>query len=249
MLICPHTGRSDIGKTVVPGVGSFLGTGGLGSFGLFLDHVGSYVLIRLVKLSEIQREVEEIIGNSELDGAAFRREMEAPVGFRDDDEAPAGVVDLKKLAGGDGDLTPRGDDRNDVWKHAVRRPAKAADEASDAGSTTLRPPDLRVCYIDMDDTGTRYKEWRKVILESKTLTYADVPLEGLLSALNWCRRTHTHTHIALVGTRDFGLPSLLGPRASTLQTGSTTSFRHSSMRCTTAGPTTNTTSAARSASR
>ena len=122
MLICPHTGRSDIGKTVVPGVGSFLGTGGLGSFGLFLDHVGSYVPIRLVKLSEIQREVEEIIGNSEPDGAAV------PVGFRDDDEAPAGLVDLKKLAGGDGDLTPRGDDRNDGWKHAVRRPEKAADK-------------------------------------------------------------------------------------------------------------------------
>ena len=32
MRIYPHTGRSDIGKTVVPGVGSFLGTGGLGSF-------------------------------------------------------------------------------------------------------------------------------------------------------------------------------------------------------------------------
>ena len=78
-----------------------MGTGGLEGFGLFLDHVGSYIRIRLVKLSEIQREVEEILGNSELDGAAVL------VGFRDDDEAPAGVVDLKKLAGGDGDLTPR----------------------------------------------------------------------------------------------------------------------------------------------
>ena len=96
MLIYPHTGRSDIGKTVVPGVGSFLGTGGLGSVGLFLDHVGSYVPICLVKLSEIQREVEEILGNSELDGSAV------PVGFRDADEVPAStdgagglVVDLK----------------------------------------------------------------------------------------------------------------------------------------------------------
>ena len=103
-----------------------------------MDHVGSYVPIRLVKLSEIQREVEEILGNSELDGAAV------PVGFRNADDVPAGtdgsgglVVDLKKLAGGDGDTTPRGDDRGDVWKHAVRRPEKAADEASDAGSTTL----------------------------------------------------------------------------------------------------------------
>ena len=167
----------------------FLNWGG-GDCSLFLDHVGSYVPIRLVKLSEIQREVEEIIGNSDLDGAAFSQEMEAPVGFRDNDDAPANVVDLKKLAGADGDATPRGDDRNDVWKHAVRRPEKAEDEASDAGSATPRPPDLRVCYIDMDDTGTRYKEWRKVILESKTVTYADVPLDGPLSALNWCRHTH-----------------------------------------------------------
>ena len=144
MLIYPHTGRSDIGKSVVPGVGSFLGTGWLGSFGLFLDHVGSYVPIRLVKLSEIQRDVEEIIGTSGIDGVAFREEMAAPVGFRDDDDAPANVADLKKLAGADGDVTPRGDDRNDVWKHAVRGPEKAADEASEAVSTTLRPPDLRV---------------------------------------------------------------------------------------------------------
>ena len=62
--------------------------------------------------------------------------------------------------------------------------------ASDAGSEALRPSDLRVLFIDLDDTETRYKEWRKVILESKTVTYADVPLEGPLSALSWCRHTH-----------------------------------------------------------
>ena len=118
---------------------------------------------------------------------AFEMPMRLPAGT---DRAGGLVVDLKKLAGGDGDTTPRGDDRGDVWKHAVRRPEKAADEASEAGSNTLRPPDLRVCYIDMDDTGTRYKVWRKVILESKTVTYADVPLDGPLSALSWCRHTH-----------------------------------------------------------
>ena len=59
---------------------------------------------------------------------------------------------------------------------------------------SLRPPDLRVLYVNTDDTDTRYEEWRKVILESKTITYEDVPLEGPLSVLNWFRQTHTHTH-------------------------------------------------------
>ena len=192
MIIYPHTHRSDIGKTVVPGPGSFLGNGGLGSFGLYLSSAGKFVPVRLVKLADIPREVADILGNEDLDGSAV------PVGFRDSDGAPGGteddmrkswgpVVDLKKLAGAaDGDVTPR----DDVWRHAVRRPEKGDGDASEAGSTNLRPPDLRVLYIDMDDTGMKYKELRKVILESKTLTYAGVPLEGPLSALNCCRHTH-----------------------------------------------------------
>ena len=62
MIIYPHTHRSDIGKTVVPGPGSFLGNGGLGSVGLYLSSAGKFCPVRLVKLGDIPREVADILG-------------------------------------------------------------------------------------------------------------------------------------------------------------------------------------------
>ena len=97
------------------------------------------------------------------------------------------MIDLKQLAA-EPDCAGGSPTQDRVWQHAVGPGAK--DDASVVGSDSFRPADLRVLYVDNDDTGTRNKDWRNVILESKTVTYADVPLDGPLSALNWCRHTH-----------------------------------------------------------
>ena len=182
-IVYSPAGVKEIGKTVVPGPGSYISGAGTGSMGLYLDHRGRYLPVRLLQLGDIQAEVERLVGNRLMDGE------QVPVGFGDNSDdilgrglaaAQPAEVEPDAAAG-----SPKGEK---VWKHALR-PA-VGEEGSEAGSDSLRPPDLRVLYVDSDDTGTRYKEWRKVILESKTVSYADVPLEGPLSALNWCRHTH-----------------------------------------------------------
>jgi hypothetical protein len=201
MWICvyPRSSTDDIGKEVVPGPGSVITDRVGGRFGLFLDPSGEYVPMKLVKNGAAADEVRKFgipwypaARDDGVDGAPV------PVGFRDDDEPVRGsgppVVDLRRLAGEEPDAAAGGRDGREsggVWRHATRpEPKPAAKEPSEAGSDALRPPDLRVLYVDTDDTDTRYKEWRKVVLESKTVTYSDVPLDGPLSALNWCRHTH-----------------------------------------------------------
>ena len=85
------------------------------------------------------------------------------------------MVDLKELARDSADGSAA--DGRDVWRYAVRPADKDRGTASEPDSESLRPPDLMVLYVDIDDTDTRYNEWRKVILESKTVTYADVPVQ------------------------------------------------------------------------
>ena len=86
-----------------------------------------------------------------------------PVGFRDSDGigvSPAReVVDLRRLAGEkEPDAaagSPGSKDVHGVWRHATRPDERqAAAEPSENGSDALRPSDLRVLYVDTDDTST-----------------------------------------------------------------------------------------------
>ena len=133
--------------------------------------------------------MKKIVGpfDEDIDGE------EVPVGFRDEDAVPGEarepampkrtMVDLRRLAA-EPPAAGASPGAGGVWQHAVRPDDQDRLAPGEAGSDALRPPDLRVLYVDTDDTDTRYKEWRKVIFESKTIIYADVPLEGPLSVLN-----------------------------------------------------------------
>ena len=48
--------------------------------------------------------------------------------------------------------------------------------------------DLRTCPIDTDETGSRSKSWRNVVLESTQETFSDSVVSGLATALTVCRK-------------------------------------------------------------
>ena len=48
--------------------------------------------------------------------------------------------------------------------------------------------DLRTCWIDTDETGTRFKTWRNVVLESTQETFSDSVVSGPATALTVCRK-------------------------------------------------------------
>ena len=191
MVIYPYPAAGDIGKVVTPTRGSFICNRESGSFWLFLAGDNHLIPIKQVGVELIPHEVTKITGSRPADDGIDGH----PVGFRDEDAlsnlgSPGPrrhVVDLKQLA--EESAHGQSPSAREVWKHATK---PAGGPASEADSEALRPADLRVLYVyvDRDNTETRYKDWRKVVLESKTVTYADVPLQGPLSALNWCRHTH-----------------------------------------------------------
>ncbi len=52
--------------------------------------------------------------------------------------------------------------------------------------------DLRTCWIDVDEAGIRYKEWRKVVLESTQESFRDSSLRGPSTCLEVCRKMQHH---------------------------------------------------------
>ncbi len=52
--------------------------------------------------------------------------------------------------------------------------------------------DLRTCWIDYDESGVRYKEWRKVVLESSQENFRDAPIRGPPTCLAICRKMQDH---------------------------------------------------------
>ena len=71
----------------------------------------------------------------------------------------------------------------------VPRPveAPATGAVADGGAD-----DLRACWIDVDETGTRFKEWRKVVLESTQEVFSDAAVRGPPSFLEVCRKMQRH---------------------------------------------------------
>ena len=49
--------------------------------------------------------------------------------------------------------------------------------------------DARTLYVDYDEEGERYKEWRQVVLECKEHIYKDWPLEGPLTCQHFIKHT------------------------------------------------------------
>ena len=52
--------------------------------------------------------------------------------------------------------------------------------------------DLRTLWIDRDDQGQRFKEWKKVCLESSEERQADSPVAGPPSCLTLCKQVQHH---------------------------------------------------------
>ncbi|CAK0861934.1 unnamed protein product [Prorocentrum cordatum] len=52
--------------------------------------------------------------------------------------------------------------------------------------------DLRTCWIDADETGARFKEWRKVVQESTQEIFSDSSIRGPPACLEICRKMYRH---------------------------------------------------------
>ncbi|CAK0825411.1 unnamed protein product, partial [Prorocentrum cordatum] len=52
--------------------------------------------------------------------------------------------------------------------------------------------DLRTCWIDTDETGARFKEWRKVVQESTQEIFSDSSIRGPPACLEICRKMYRH---------------------------------------------------------
>ena len=72
--------------------------------------------------------------------------------------------------------------------------AAAAREEVEGGPAPAapEPEDLRTCWIDVDDAGIRYKEWRRVVLESTQENFKDAPIRGPPTCLAICRKMQQH---------------------------------------------------------
>eukprot|EP00435_Cladocopium_sp_Y103_P023715 s178_g5.t1 len=69
--------------------------------------------------------------------------------------------------------------------HAPEAPVPTAeDKEAEAGS------DARTLFIDFDEQNIRYKEWRKVVMESRDYNYSDWPHQGPSTVLHLL--THMH---------------------------------------------------------
>ncbi|CAK0824653.1 unnamed protein product, partial [Prorocentrum cordatum] len=61
-----------------------------------------------------------------------------------------------------------------------------------AGPGEEQAEDLRTCWIDVDETGSRFKEWRKVVQESSQEVFSDSSLRGPPACLEVCRKMYRH---------------------------------------------------------
>ncbi|CAK0900961.1 unnamed protein product [Prorocentrum cordatum] len=62
--------------------------------------------------------------------------------------------------------------------------------AAAAGIGEEQAEDLRTCWIDVDETGSRFKEWRKVVQESTQEVFSDSSLRGPPACLEVCRKMY-----------------------------------------------------------
>ncbi|CAK0901765.1 unnamed protein product, partial [Prorocentrum cordatum] len=60
------------------------------------------------------------------------------------------------------------------------------------GSDHHEAEDLRACWIDVDETGSRFKEWRKVVQESTQEVFSDSSLRGPPACPEVCRKMYRH---------------------------------------------------------
>ncbi|CAK0906248.1 unnamed protein product, partial [Prorocentrum cordatum] len=59
-------------------------------------------------------------------------------------------------------------------------------------AATHEMEDLRTCWIDTDETGARFKEWRKVVQESTQEIFSDSSIRGPPACLEICRKMYRH---------------------------------------------------------
>ena len=57
---------------------------------------------------------------------------------------------------------------------------------------TSQAEDLRTLWVDYDDQGCRYKEWRKVCVECRDVRLTDSPAEGPPTVLQLMRHMGRH---------------------------------------------------------
>ncbi|CAK0793120.1 unnamed protein product, partial [Prorocentrum cordatum] len=57
-------------------------------------------------------------------------------------------------------------------------------------AATYEKEDLRTCWIDADETGARFKEWRKVVQESTQEVFSDSNIRGPPVCLEICRKMY-----------------------------------------------------------
>ncbi len=79
--------------------------------------------------------------------------------------------------------------------HEAALPSGGEGTAPPAVAAAAEDPafeDLRTCWVDVDEAGVRYKEWRKVVLESTQESFRDGTLRGPPTCLSVCRKMQQH---------------------------------------------------------
>ena len=66
--------------------------------------------------------------------------------------------------------------------------AVAVGQPASVGAAAGGGEDLRTCWIDVDDSGTRFKPWRSVVLESSQEFFSDSVIAGPPTCLQVCRK-------------------------------------------------------------
>ena len=63
-----------------------------------------------------------------------------------------------------------------------------ADKLEPTAERDAATEDLRTCWIDTDETSSRFKKWRYVVLEGTQETFSGSVVPGLATALTVCRK-------------------------------------------------------------
>ncbi|CAK0800111.1 unnamed protein product, partial [Prorocentrum cordatum] len=111
-----------------------------------------------------------------------------------DDQADSWRDD--KLVAADRQRPPRGalDDRlfGGGGGGTAMPPGEPTVAAVAAGAGEEQAEDLRTCWIDVDETGSRFKGWRKVVQESTQEVFSDSSLRGPPACLEVRRKMYRH---------------------------------------------------------
>ncbi|CAK0838915.1 unnamed protein product [Prorocentrum cordatum] len=117
-----------------------------------------------------------------------------PIEYVLDDQADSWRDD--KLVAADRQRPPRSalDDRlfGNGGGGAASPPGGPTVAAVAAGTGEEQAEDLRACWIDVDETGSRFKEGRKVVQESMQEVFSDSSLRGPPACLEVCRKMYRH---------------------------------------------------------